>query len=325
MRRNKKLDIIIAVVIAIVLWAYIIVIVNPPKSSTVRQVPVGLIGENVLNERGLAIASKQSYTVDVKVSGSRNEILGLSVSDFTAAADVSVLDEGETTMTVVVTGPYSITIDEINLQKIPVRVDALVNVDKPAVINCAESEDGEITVLKAADAVAVVGAESDVAQVESVEYLISADTLKKDEAKTLSLKGIPVDVDGKAVKNVAVAAGITDFNVVLYETKSVALDIVLEGTALYGENSIESIEHTPAIKIKGPAAIIEKITRITETVDVTGLDKDTERELEIHLPKEVFLSEKSEPAVVKIYISEAARLEYEAAHADDPESANKGE
>lgn len=326
MKRNKKLDIIIAVVIAIVLWAYIIVIVNPPMSSTIRQVPVSITGEDVLRGRGLAIAFKQNYAVDVKISGSRNEISGLSIADFAASVDVSGLGEGETNMTVAVTGPYSITIDEVNFQKIPVRIDPLVSIDKPVKINLAKSEEGEITVLKAMETVAVRGAESDVAMAARVEYEIGADKLKKDEAKVLSLMGTPVDADGKVLKNVATAAETIDFTVVFYETKSIAINIVLEGSALYGENSIEKIEHTPAIKIKGPSAVVGEISGITEVIDITGLDKNTEIEPEIHLPKDVFLSDDSESVIVKIYISESAKLEYEAAQPGDVESGkNKGE
>ena len=73
MNRDEIINRVAAIVLAIVLWVYVISVVNPPTTVTVRQVPVTLLNQEYLDDSKLAIAGDGKYTVDVDLSGKRKD------------------------------------------------------------------------------------------------------------------------------------------------------------------------------------------------------------------------------------------------------------
>jgi YbbR domain-containing protein len=58
---------IISVLVAVVLWAYVIEATEPVKKQTIQDVPVQLLNEESLAARGLALSGEANYTVDVEI------------------------------------------------------------------------------------------------------------------------------------------------------------------------------------------------------------------------------------------------------------------
>ena len=81
MERKRIGDLILSVVMALFLWSYVINVVNPPVSVTVRDVPVVLEGRETLRSNKLTIAGDGFYTVDVTVSAPRAEVTGVTAAD----------------------------------------------------------------------------------------------------------------------------------------------------------------------------------------------------------------------------------------------------
>ena len=75
MNRDEIINRVAAIVLAIVLWVYVISVVNPPTTVTVRQVPVTLLNQDYLDDSKLAIAGDGKYTVDVDLSGKRKDLI----------------------------------------------------------------------------------------------------------------------------------------------------------------------------------------------------------------------------------------------------------
>ena len=89
MFNNKIANVILAFIISIGLWCYVVYAVNPVQKETFRDIPVQFVNEDVLNERGLAIANDTDITVDATVEGSRKVLAAMDSGSFTATADVS--------------------------------------------------------------------------------------------------------------------------------------------------------------------------------------------------------------------------------------------
>ena len=64
---GRTISIIISIIIALLLWSYVIIQVNPTKEETIARVPVQLLNVQSLTVRQLAIAGDGEYTVDVVV------------------------------------------------------------------------------------------------------------------------------------------------------------------------------------------------------------------------------------------------------------------
>jgi hypothetical protein len=62
MLKSNTANKIISVIIAILLWTYVIGMVDPTKTTTIRDVPVQLLNEDSLTSKGLALSGEMDYT-----------------------------------------------------------------------------------------------------------------------------------------------------------------------------------------------------------------------------------------------------------------------
>ena len=93
---SKAFNIILAVLIALALWVYVTAIIGQVGSMTIRNVPITLVGEDVLNSKGLMIDASTKLTVNVGITGGRSALVASASnsSEFiTARLDVSEISE----------------------------------------------------------------------------------------------------------------------------------------------------------------------------------------------------------------------------------------
>lgn len=104
--KNKILTILLSVAIAFGLWLYVITYEYTQIEYTFYNVEVQLLGESVLRDRGLMIASDSERTVDLTISGKRSDISKLKSSDITVLMDLTAIHEaGERTLSYDVSFP----------------------------------------------------------------------------------------------------------------------------------------------------------------------------------------------------------------------------
>lgn len=118
MLKSKRFNIILALIAAVALWAYVLGEINPTSSTVVRNIPVNFINEEALEAEGLTIVSVSAETVNVTISGQRTAITRAEAGDFSVTADVEALNIGENTVRLSVTGPRNVEIERTNVEKI---------------------------------------------------------------------------------------------------------------------------------------------------------------------------------------------------------------
>lgn len=98
---------IISVLIAIGIWVYIALVMNPAIEVTVRDLPIQFIGGESLNSRGLEVISESATTVTVKIKGSRKKMGNNDMKTIIAKADISSITEtGETNIPIEIVIPF---------------------------------------------------------------------------------------------------------------------------------------------------------------------------------------------------------------------------
>lgn len=93
--RYRGFYMVLSVLLAIILWMYVSVSVNPDDSRTIRNLPVTLNGLDVLESRGLMVTTGTDQKVTVSVNGKRDALQALAASSSTAitiTADLSSID-----------------------------------------------------------------------------------------------------------------------------------------------------------------------------------------------------------------------------------------
>lgn len=313
MQRNKIGEIFISAVIAIVLWFYVISVVNPPTTDVIKNVPVLISGQETLAERGLSVVGALDYTVDITVSGARNDVRELGLADFTASADIASFNRGEENIIVSVNGPKNITIDDIKNEKISVRVEDLVTESKSVKVFYGETKEGlEQTIFNYPESVNVSGAKTDVAKVACIRVDLDSNLLEVDKIKELDLPAVPVNASNEKVLGVKPVSETVALSAVLYNTKQVYLNVELTGSSIYGPNGIESTNGTTAISIKGTTENLAKVNKIsTETVDISGLADSVRIRLNPNYPEGIYPSRSNGEFVLDIVISREAKEAYE--------------
>lgn len=79
-----------ALAISFALWFYVVMVVGPEYQDTFRNVKVELIGEDVLEQRGLMVVGEiEDLSVDLVLSGNRKDLNKLSSSNISVTLDVS--------------------------------------------------------------------------------------------------------------------------------------------------------------------------------------------------------------------------------------------
>ena len=99
-KKNRKIfNIILAVVLAVGVWLYVINVENPTSTATIRDIPVTIVGEDTLAERDLMITGQSQESVSLKLSGRKKTLMKLSKKNITLKLDVSsITSEGEHTL-----------------------------------------------------------------------------------------------------------------------------------------------------------------------------------------------------------------------------------
>lgn len=93
--KNKILSALLSLILAFSLWYYVITVVSPGSTDTYYDIPVVLVGETAMEERGLMVTSVGNTTVDLTLSGNRSDLNQLTKDNITLKANLnSIYDPG---------------------------------------------------------------------------------------------------------------------------------------------------------------------------------------------------------------------------------------
>ena len=305
MKNQVIIDRIIAIIIAVGLWIYVISVVNPPTELTLRSVPVKLLNETYLQESGLAIAGDGNYTVDVVLSGKRTDLM-VKASDLTVTADLNGLTPGQNYITVKVGSPAGTTVEEIRTERIQVYIDEYVSIAKPVVYEILNVPEGMETAALSLDKANMVvsGARSLVNMVRQVKATMDAAQIEVDEIKGHQLTLTPVDAEGNQVNAVKLDAPYVTLTATLYNVKSVPLYTRVEGNPGLGIELLSS-NIPSSVVIKGALIDLAQIDHIdAEPISIEGITGNTEKDVTPILPDGVELSDANEALTASFTLSE---------------------
>ena len=104
---------IFALIIAIVLWSYVMSEVNPMWTEEYRSVKVNVLNQASLERQGLVILEPENLNdIDIRVSitGRRSDVIKISADDIIAQVDLSGYGTGEVKVPVYVHVPVGVSL-----------------------------------------------------------------------------------------------------------------------------------------------------------------------------------------------------------------------
>ncbi len=303
MFKSNKLNMILALVVAIVLWAYVLVDVNQSSTETVRAVPITIINEQALTEQNLVILSVDYTKVNINYSCQRQFLNKVKADDFTVTADAEGLKVGENKVKLYVSGPDDVNIENMSVQNVTIKVDEKISLEKPVnpIVEGQTDDDSEPSILQISDETLVVeGARSIVEQVASVQAVLAADKVG-NEMKSLTVPLRAVDADGEEVEGVTLNKSNVSITAIMLQKKTVPLDVHLSGVE---HSSFErSVKLPKTITVKGSEEALADIERIQCSVlNLSEIYEDSKIKLEPILPMGVIAASESQTLYAKVTV-----------------------
>jgi len=304
---------ILSVIIAIVMWVYVIEATNPMKTQTFPDVPVQLLNEESLAARGLALSGEANYTVDVKVEAKRADLAKISASDIIANADLFGYSMGKNYIPVTVSAPDGVTIIGVEPIKINVVIEELVEVAKPIRVTFVGQLDegieaGQVTTQPAE--ILVSGAKSEVSAVSYIKAEVNLSGYTMDTAATVQAKAVAVNSAGDVVQNVRLSSSFIDVTARLSQVKEVPLSVEITGDVapIY---EVTSLDIPDTVKIKGIREALAEITGLTASaIDISSVTTTSKLPVEIALPEGVEFASGYENLSVSITIKAVATKQF---------------
>ncbi len=94
--QNKKVIKIICIALATLLWVYVSYQENPSMSKTVKNVPIVIVGEQALKEKGFSVYSVSEKSVNVKATANRLTLSRINSKTVSANINVSSIKKAGT-------------------------------------------------------------------------------------------------------------------------------------------------------------------------------------------------------------------------------------
>ena len=321
MRRNKLGSFLLALVIALGLWLYVVNYINTTHEQTLYNVPVGLEGKSLLTERGFMILSEDDYRVNITVSGSRQDVSKINASNIQAVADLSKIDEpGEHKLTYNVIFPGDVPTGAVSSQKDPDRVTVEVARKKTKEIPVIVSYTGDVPASYIKDTsaleldhsyVEITGPEEVVDRIQRAN--ISIDCRGRTESIYESLRFELQDMYCEPVDAVWITTNVSEVKVYLpiVMVKQVPLAVTLVDGGGATADTTKLVIDPAQISISGSETALEALDELNlGIIDLSQITQDQELTFEINLPEGVTNVSNLPTATVRISFPRLATREF---------------
>ena len=293
--KNDRKLIALSVLVAVIMWAFVMTSTNPSLSKTVRGVPLTIKNQEVMQKEGYALVGKDEISsVNVKVEGSRSDLASLSSDDLVASVDVGVPTDGIKTLNIKVDGPSGIKVESTNPSNVNFKIEKIVKKDLPVeikipdklkeskIINVSEQSTKKIT---------VSGLRKNIDKVDKIILNIGKDEYL--DGKIHDIEARPIDKSGKTVANVDLSQNDVSISFDVLQSKEVEIELDYEESLPKNMEVIEKKYSPKKVVIKGEKSIIDKIDKIkTEKIDLTNLkNNEFEKSLELVVPEAVEIND----------------------------------
>lgn len=304
MFKNNKVNLVLSIIIAVVIWAYVVGQVNPQTTKTFSSIKVEFVNSNDLLNEGLAMVKPENNTINVTVSGKRAAVKKIDSGDIKATVDLKDCGRGKNKIAVQVKVPKNIKVSKTDPETITVDVENIVTEKKKVkavFTGLADNEEASGTVTDPT-VVNVTGAESQVKKVSYVRARVDAGKIK-DSNGYVTASAVPVDSHGHQVKYVQTADKYISVKSGISQTKDVKLIVNVTGSV---DSSVQLVKTDVPEKavIKGKKSVLKSIKSLTaEDVSISGVSKNTSIPLKLELPDGVELADGYDNLAVKVTVS----------------------
>lgn len=281
---------LLSVAAAFIIWLIVTATTNPITTVTITGIPIDYVNEDVITDQGLSVQSVSRETVNIVVTGTRSVVDTLSVSDFQATADYSLIYQETQVPVEVVCVNGKVDSDDIEqrIYSVTVTLEELstqtLTID---IVTEGTTADGYAVGTLTADpsTVTITAPVSVASQIETAQVTVNIDDINETFTTsmplelydsdgelldlsevndvTLDLEGfVEVTVPVQPVQSVPISVEVTDTDSVASGYRYTGVTISSETIILYGDASVMASIY--AIELEFSAAGLKS----NKTIDV---------------------------------------------------------
>lgn len=302
--RSKKDNMmkVISLIIALLLWSYVMSEVNPTITRTFYNIPVVYRNLSDMKDKNLFLMSPEEVFIDITVKGKRKSVNEMSEKDISASIDLSNVSAGGKSMPIdVQLADDMILIDNRNPESVTLEVDEMVEKELPIEVEVSgEMSDGYILdqVTKNDEKASVRGPKT---SIDSIYSLVAeVDISGRKESNLINVPIKAYDKDKNIISEVTVEPDISEVQLNIYKTKNVPIEVKL--TEDIPEDFLkERVEVTPAtVLLSGESKDLDKIKTITTSqISPSDLLESKTIPISLNIPEGVKLINATENFIVR--------------------------
>lgn len=324
---NNFLYKLLSLGIAVMIWLIIINVADPVTTRNFSGLEVNIINQSAITSINQVYEVVEGQTVDFTVRGKTSVIKNLSISDFSASADLSKLspvfaadivvkcDKAENVEIDTKNRMLVVKLEDIATKNMQVTVDTTGDVSDGYYVDDFEIKPNIIT---------ISGGVSKIQRVDSIKVEVDVSGAKRGFSSDAVL--VAYDEDGNKLDGSfftflyngdvieTVNVGVSIFN-----TKEIPVKINVKGTPKEGYVYNDEYEFTPeVITVGGPSKKLSDIESVEIPVDITDASEQYETNVVItnYLPDGVKLVSSEDNISVRIQLSPVIRSQVEISSTD---------
>ena len=313
LKYNSKIK-IISLLSAMVLWMYVMAIVDPEETKLFENIPVTITNKNELNERDLVIYPEQDLTTNIYVTGKLSNLKKVTKDDINVYGQINNPLEGNNEIYLKVSTSQRVNYDFKNPVMI-VTLEKIISEDKSIKVDITGSGKNNVDNIMLQDnidKVSISGPRSLVNKVKRVVGTVKVSGESNNFSQSIKLE--PVDANGKVVEGVELEKDSVNVNIILLAQKTVPIILKLSDNSESGVNYTMS-QNT--VTIKGKKDIVDSINDIeTQPVKLSEILPGTSKDIYLQVPsgitietKYITIKKNSEENAVAEYTYTAENIE----------------
>ncbi len=300
---------VLSFVIALLLWFYIIAVVDPSVDVTVRDIPIRYTSEDLIKAKGLCLISDEKTTVELKIKGSRKRIANIDENNIYATVDLATISKtGTFSLPIAISIPYEY--DEIVSKKpynAEIFIDKVVEAEREVKIFTVGSTANDYiagTPSASVSSVMVKGPSTMIESIASVGAELNFDGRAADIKDTKKL--FFIDENGKRIADDEkiydlVTANVETVDVECRVYKQKTVPVTLDYRASENIDKYKISVQPANVTIYAENEVLETVEELlTYPVNLDDISGNGVMSVKIKLPENVFLRDGIDMVNVKV-------------------------
>lgn len=291
-KNNTKIK-LISLLSAVLLWLYVMAIVDPEEVRLFENIPITINNLSELEAKELEIYPEMELTADISITGKISKLKNINKNNIHIYGDIKNPIEGQNEIYLKANTPGQVS-HEIRNNILIVNLEKIISETKDIEIQLqgkSKSNVDKVITSEGEKNVIVNGPRTLVEEVDKVIATLDVGSKTDDFSTEVDL--IPVDKQGNIVEGVKLDKQSISVDVTLLKEKDIPIKINFiqqDDKTIDLSNYIFSQD---TVLVKGQKDVLENIEYIeTETIDTNNISFDKDTNVYLKIPQDVVVSTK---------------------------------